>query len=646
MRFIPSKQLVAGALATALVTLPSLAFAAFSESPMLAKLVADKKLPPVQQRLPEKPEVLNMDAKLGFKMGQYGGVLRSALRGNGDYNAILRLVGNQNLVRWSTTGLDSVEPNLAESVTKNDDASEWTFHLRKGAKWSDGTPFTADDILFNMNDLTLNKQFFSALPPMFAIKDQPPVVTKTDEYTVKFKFAGPYLAFLEQLSTPVAQHPTMYQKKYCGQFTEKYNPNGIKDLLAKEKAKDWPTLFRSKCGDIESSVRWNNPDRPTMDPWVIKEGYSGSSTKVVLERNPYFWQVDASGKQLPYIDRLQLQVISEPETIVLAAISGQLDYQLRQISGIANRPVLSENQQKGGYKLINSPSLNANAAGMWLNHSTPNTKLKALIRNHDFREALSIGMDRKEINDIVFLGQGKPWQSGPLPESKWYNEKLGTQYLNYDPKHANELLDKLGLTKRDADGFRTYADGGRVSMNAIVQIAQTQFIDILELIRKQYQKIGVELVIQSSERTLFYDRANQGNYDISMDVFPGGLDITFNPRAIVAVHPQESRMSLPWTRWVLSNGKQGEEPSPSMKKRADLYEKWQTAKTQAEADSYFKQILQEAANEFEVIGTVRPAVDTGIRKANLMNVYEKMPQGWTWPTPGPSKLQTWFFAGK
>ena len=89
--------------------------------------------------------------------------------------------------------------------------------------------------------------------------------------------------------------------------------------------------MRVKCGDIEVPTRWGNPAKPVLDPWVIKEAYGGSATKVVLERNPFFWQVDKEGKQLPYIDRVQFSIISEVETIVLAAINGQLDFQHRHV---------------------------------------------------------------------------------------------------------------------------------------------------------------------------------------------------------------------------------------------------------------------------------------------------------------------------
>lgn len=636
MRVIPSRQLAI--VVAAMAALP-IAASAYTQAPMLDKLVQDKKLEPVDKRLPVAPQVI----KPLEKVGVYGGTLRSALRGNGDYNAILRLVSPQNFVRW-TMDFNGIEPNLAEKYVVSPDASEYTFTLRKGTRWSDGTPLTADDVLFSMNDLVANKQFYSNNLAPFTVKDKLAEVTKIDDYTVKFKFAGPYISFLEQLATPLAQHPLMWQKKFCSQFHPKYNPH-VAELVAKEKAKDWAQLMRNKCGDTEIATRWTNPERPTLDPWMIKEPYGGSATKVVLERNPYFWQVDTKGQQLPYIDRVQLSVISEVETIVLASINGQLDFQLRHISGIQNRPVLAENQAKGGYKIFGSANVNANAAGLWLNQSTKNEKLKKLMHNKDFRVALSLAMDRKEINDIVFLGQGAPWQLGPyVTTSKWFNQKLGTQYTNFDAKHAAELFDKVGLTKRDADGFRTYPEGGRVSINAIAMISNPVHIDVLELIRKQWAKAGIELVIQSSERTLFYDRAANNQYDISVDVFSGGQDASLNPRAYLSIHPQESRMSLEWTKYYLSNGKNGEKPSPSMQKRLDLYDKWQVAKTQAEADKLFKEIMEEAANEFELIGTVRPALETGVRKANLMNVYQKMPAGWTYPTPGPTLLQQWFFA--
>ncbi|MDP5239356.1 ABC transporter substrate-binding protein [Uliginosibacterium sp. 31-16] len=610
---------------------------AYSEAPALAALVREGKLPSLDKRLPGKPEVI----KPVDHIGTYGGTLRSALRGNGDVNGILRLISPQGLVRWNTD-FSGVIPNVAESWTLSPDAREFSFKLRAGMKWSDGAPFTADDILFAVNDLLGNKQFFTAPPSHYVNDGKVVTAEKVDDTTVKLKFTGAYRAFIEQLATPLGQHPVMYPKHYCQQFHPKYNPKADEQAKA-VKLSDWTALMRQKCGDIEVSTRWGNVDKPTLDPWVLVDPYGGNSTRVTMKRNPYFWQVDTAGNQLPYIDNIRFPIISEPETIILSILNGQLDFQVRHVNNIQNRPVLVEGATKGGYKVLGLNDSNATGLAVFMNQTTKNEKLRPFMRQKDFRVALSLAMDRKEINDIVFLGQSEPWQIGPARANKYYNEKLAKQYTTQDLKTANELLDKLGLAKRDSEGYRQYPSGGRVSLGVIVSIASPYQIEALELMRKQWFKAGLELVIQSSERSLYYDRGNNNDYDLSVDSLAGGYDPTQNPRGFLAVHAQESRQSLPWVRWLDSGGKQGEEPPASMKKRRELFDQWKDAKTDAEADALFKQILVIAADELEVLGTVTPAKAVAIKSNRLGNVYEKMPWSWTYPTPGPSLLQQWYF---
>ncbi|MFA9438839.1 ABC transporter substrate-binding protein [Uliginosibacterium sp. sgz301328] len=614
-------------------TLPAAALA-YTQAPMLA---SDAKLPPVDKRLPDKPLVI----KPIQANGVYGGTLRTVVRATGDQNGILRTIGNQGLTHWTQDG-NGVEPYVAESYTVSADASEYTFHLRKGMKWSDGAPFTADDIVFAMNDLILNKEFFGQTLDMYMVGGKAPEVTKVDDFTVKFKFAAPYLTFPEWLAAPYGQHQVLYAKHYCQQFHPKYNKN-VSELFAKNNVKDWPTLMRAKCADTEVPSRWATPERPTLDPWIVKEPYGGTAQRVLMERNPYYWQVDPSGKQLPYIDRVQFAVISDVQAALLQATNGQFDFEGRMFVDVTNRPVLLKNQQKGGYKVFGQVSTNANAAGLWLNQTTKNDKLRPFITNHDFRAALSHAMDREEINKVVYYGLASPWQSGPFKESKWYNEKLGTQYLKHDVDTANKMLDALGLTKRDSDGYREYPNGGRVQLEAIVMIDRTHMIATLELIRRQWKRVGVELTINAAERSLATNRAVNNDYDVSIDVFPGGLDATLAPRAYVANYPLESRQSLEWVKWYLTQGKQGVEPSPSMKKRMALYDQWRSAKTPAEADKLFREVLQIAADEFEVIGTVRPAPVTTIRSLKLQNVNEKAPFSWPLGSPALSLPQQWWF---
>lgn len=609
---------------------------AFSEAPSLAAQVREGKLPAVDKRLPDKPEVIRPFDQIG----SYGGTFHSAVRANGDVNGITRLIGAQGLTRWSPD-FATVIPNVAESWAQSKDAKEFVFRLRHGMKWSDGAPFTADDVLFAINDLVANKQFFPSTPALYVVADKPVLAEKIDDYTVRLRFNGAYHTFIEQLATPMGQHPTLYPRHYCGQFHPKYNP-GVEELVKQANVSDWVALMRLKCGDTEAPTRWSNLDKPTLDPWILETTYGSAAMQVRMKRNPYFWQVDSAGNQLPYIDELQLPIISEPETILLTAMNGQLDFQVRHIQNIQNRPVLAENAAKGHYKVIGLNDVNASAMAIFFNQSTQNSRLRPLFRSHEFRAALSLAMNRREINDIVFLGQSQPWQIGPAHANRFFNEKLATQYTDFELQKANQMLDQLGLTRRDSSGYRLYADGSRISMGAIVSISMPYQIQVLELLRNQWAKAGIELVIRSSERSLFYDRANSNDYDISVDGLAGGYDPTQNPRAFLAIHPQESRQSLPWVRWYASHGKQGEEPPASMKKRLELYDRWKDARTDAEADALFRQILAISADELEVLGTVTPTQAVGVRSNRLGNFFDKMPWGWTYPTPGPGLTQQWY----
>ncbi|HEY2132664.1 MAG TPA: ABC transporter substrate-binding protein [Acetobacteraceae bacterium] len=626
------------ATAFALALCGSAAAAELHEAPSLAALVTKGSLPPVARRVPTAPDVVKPTASVG----RYGGVLRTAFRGDADQNAILRIVGNQGLTRW-TPDYENVVPNVAESWTRSDDASEYTFKLRPGMKWSDGQPFTADDITFFVNDLLPDPQFFSSPPAQYVINGKAMRAEKIDDTTVKLIFAGPYLGFPRVLATPLGQHPVLYEKHYCEQFMPKYNPN-IAALLKQSGQPDWPTLFRQKCGDIEIPSRWSNLDRPTLDPWIISTPYSGNATQVVLQRNPYFWETDTAGNQLPYIDTVNMKVISDVQSIVLAAIGGQLDLQVRHINTIGNKPVLAQHADQGGYVLETLTPTDANAEALFLNQTDKNPKLRQLLTNHDFREALSLGVDRDEINDIVFLGQTKPWQVGPLPADRFYNKELATQYTTRNVDAANKLLDGLGLTKHDGDGFREYQDGSKVFLTADVMVLDPASIDTIQLIKKHWADIGIDVGINTEERSLFYNRGQNNDYDIDVMPVPGGLDPTSDPRGWLSTHTLDSRQSLPWVAWYQSGGHSGERPSDNMVQRLALWDQWKQATTPDQADGLFRQILQLAAASFDVIGTEQGLTTFGIHSKKLMNVPNSMPSSWNYANPGPTLLQQYYFA--
>jgi peptide/nickel transport system substrate-binding protein len=614
--------------------------AAYHEAPELDALVKAGKLPPVDQRVPQEPEVV----KPLESIGTYGGQLHFGLRGSSDYNNILRMVGPQGLVRWNPTYTEII-PNVARSWEVSDDARTFTFHLRKGMKWSDGQPFTADDVMFNVNDLVLNNDF-APTAPRYMSNGKPMAVEKIDDETVKFTFDGPYGDFLAELASPLGQHPVLYAKHYCSQFLPKYNPK-IDELIKQSNASDWQNLFISKCGDIEVSSRWGNPDRPTLDPWVVKEPYVGGAVRVVMERNPYFWEVDPDGNQLPYIDELVAPIAQDVESLVLDAIGGRIDFQIRHLDAPANRPVLAANREKGGYEFVQANQPGGSNMVIDLNLTSKNPDLREIFNKKDFRIALSIGMDRQAIIDTALLGEGAPWQQGPFEDHPYFDKKLSTQYLEYDPKKANELLDGLGLDKRGSNGMRLLPNGHPLHFQIdVIPTLQPEQVDMLQLIKQQWAKIGIDMDVNAIERTFFYQRTSEGNdHDAAVwgaqgSWVPGDL-----PQQIVPIH-HDSRWGIPWVQWYKSGGKEGQEPPASVKERMKLYDEARATVDPQKRIAILHQIAEIAADQFEVMGVSKSMPTYGIKKVDLKNVPEAMPSSWYYPTPAPTMLPTWYWAKK
>ena len=618
-------------------TTPGHAQGAKSEAPALAALVKEGKLPPVAERTGAEPEVVTPLKSVG----KYGGQLRFGLRGSSDYNNILRMVSSQGLVRWDLAYTKTI-PNVAKSVDVSPDAKVFTFNLRKGMKWSDGKPFTADDVLFNMNDIVIAGAL-APLGPRYMAGGQPVKVEKIDDVTVRFTFAEAYGDFLAELASPLGQNPVLYAKHYCSQFLPKYNDK-IEDLVKENKQADWKGLFQAKCGDLEISSRWGNPARPTLDPWVIKEPYVGGATRVVLDRNPYFWQIDTAGNQLPYIDQLVSPIAQDVESLILDAIGGKIDFQLRHLDAPANRPVLAQNRDKGGYEFwtANAPGGSNMVINFNLTHKNP--EMRELFNKKDFRVALSLGMDRKEIIETALLGQGEPWHQGPWPDHPNFHMRISTQYLEFDPAKANQLLDSIGLTQRGSDGMRMWKGKPLKFKVDVIPTLQPEQVDMLQVIKRQWAKIGIDMEVNALERTFFYQRTSESNdHDAAVWGGQGSWVPGDIPQQIVPVH-HDSRWGIPWVQWYKSGGKQGEEPPASVKERMKLYDEARGTADPAKRKALIDKVADIAADEFEVMGVATSAPTFGIRKKNLRNAPDAMVSSWYWPTPGPSQLQQYYWA--
>jgi peptide/nickel transport system substrate-binding protein len=633
----------------AVITDPAKFPKSFKEAPPLAALVKEGKLPPVKERIGEDPLVV----KPLREIGKYGGTWRRGFTGPADFWNGYRCCGHDKILFWDYTG-NNVEPNLAKRWEITDGGRTITISLRRGMKWSDGHPFTADDFLFWYEDIYLNDELMPTKSPVMAINGKPGVMEKVDDYTVRFKFPDPYYVFLDVLagSTPLGGHS--YQgrnllggfapKHYLQQFHPKYAGKEAVDKIVKAEGYDnWVSLIKFKND-------WAfNPDVPTVAAWKTTSPIN--SPVWVLERNPYFYMVDIEGNQLPYMDKVVLTLAENLEVLNLRAIAGEYDFQARHID-IAKLPVFLENQEKGGYKVYLDPADSGCDACLFVNQTyDADPEIAKWLQNRDFRIALSLGIDRDQLNEAFWLGVGVPG-SQVLVESSPYSPgpEYRTLHSTYDPTKANQMLDKLGLEKKDAEGYRLRTDGkGRLRIELMTVGGQfVQFTQIAEMIREQWRKIGIQADVNEVERSLAINR-NAGNQSQIHLWQNDGTEHFFTfPYHLFPTNASGlggSNISPLWAQWFQSDGKQGKEPSPPMKK---LMEAWKKAfgVPQEERIKLGKEIWKIAVEEQWAIGTVGlspAALGVRIVNVNMGNVPERQYNSPDGMTPATSRPETFFF---
>ena len=502
-------------------------------------------------------------------------------------------------------------PNVAESVKASDDGKEYTFTLRKGLKWSDGSPFTADDVLFWYEDVLMNKEITPAPPkPAF-------VVTKVDDPTFKWAFEAPNGLFLKDVARTSIERAGNHPKKFLSQFHKKYNTTNLDELVKQNQQNTWADLFNFK------REVFNNPDLPTMWPWKMQQGFGTGATSVSAERNPYYFKVDPDGNQLPYIDKYTQTLATDPEVLVLKALNGELDWQEQWINAPKNKSVFFDNQQKGKFHLFELTPTTVNSMNIIFNMNCKDPVIREIARNKDFRIGLSYAYDRQEIIDVVFLQQGEAAQTAPRPESKYYHDKLAKQYLEYDVKKANEYLDKA-YPKKDSAGFRLGPDGNRISIVFDIDSGRTTYIDSLELIKKQWAKVGVEISVKQMDRALWEQRVRMTDfeYHASCHIFGGGSGdaVILDPRYWFPQNTGNSFWAKAWA-WYYNNPQSplAEEPPDQVKQQMKLYDQIRATSDDKKQQDLLKQILDIQADLFPTIGTAFDGNFYGISVDKLKN---------------------------
>ena len=611
--------------------------AKYKEAPALTAMVTAGTLPAVDARLPETSLVV----KPTDSVGKYGGTWRTALKGGLDDAWLTRIVGYDFLVRWDPAWTTVIN-NVCDSYTASADATEYTFKLRKGMKWSDGKPFTANDIVFYFMDVLNNTDLTAAVGGSWAAGGKYGTATATDDTTCVIKFAAPNGLFIVRNATPDGQGPVQFQAEYCKGFHKNYADAAALDkLVADNKMDNWIQLFQTKCSNVPGTpiaARFQNVDLPVISAQVLVTP-SGTTSPCKTTRNPFYWKVDPDGNQLPYLDGIFLDYATDIQALSLKAAAGEIDMMDRHINTNANKPVFVDNMQKGNYTLFEEIPSSQNNMAISFNLTTTDMQKRAIFQDINFRIGVSYAINRQELIDVVWVGQGQPFQCCPRPTSPYYNETLAKQYTEFDVAKANEALDKV-LPKKGANGMRLMPDGTQLSIAWEISNTRPDAVSAAPIIQKYLAAVGVDMQPKVEDRALMYTHKDANEFEAMEWNGPGGLEVILEPRDYFPFSTKSQFAEL-WQYWY-NKDPRGEEPPEAPKKQMDLYDQLKASGNSKQQDDLMKQILQIAQEQFYIIGIALPTNGYGIVKNSFHNVPKVMPASWLYPNPGPSNPEQYW----
>lgn len=591
--------------------------ATYQEAPILDADVKAGKLPPVAERLPQVP-LVEPDVN-GRGPGQYGGDL-DMLVGRAKDSRLLSVYGYARLVVWNTDF--KLEPDILQSVSI-DDGRKFTLKLRAGHKWSDGHPFTSEDFRYWWEDVANNAEVSPSGPPIqLLVEGELPKVTFPDETTVVYEWSKPNPFFLPALAgaTPLYIYRPAH---YMEQFHVKYADPAKLQALIDDAGKDgWAPLHNSK----DNLYNMDNPALPTLEPWQIAT--EPPTERMIAKRNPYFHRVDPQGNQLPYIDNFVMSVVS-PSLIPTKTGAGETDLQSRGIS-FGDYTFLKEASKQGKFKVLLWDTVRGSELALYPNLNAADPDWRNLMRDVRFRRALSLAIDREEINQVIYYGLGATGNQSALESSPLYKEELRQAYANFDVDQANALLDEIGLTQRDNKGIRLIAPGKPLEIVVETAGETLEESDVLELIKDSWKQVGISLFSKPSERTVLRNRIFAGDTVMAMWFGTENAQLTadMSPEEYVPVRQQSYQWPM-WGQFYETKGADGQKPDmPEAERLMQLYVDWQEATDEAGRAAVWEEILQINADQVYTIGLVAGIPQPVVVNTKLHNVPEQAIYNW------------------
>ncbi len=589
------------------------------ESTLLKEQVSSGELPPIAKRIPAEPLVVDLVAK-GRKPGVQGGTLRTMVSRSKDIRQMV-VFGYARLAIYNEQY--ELTPDILSAIDVEADRI-FTLHLRDGHRWSDGHPFTSSDFEYWWNDVANDPDLSPSGPPQFMLVDgEPPTVTFPDEVTVVYEWSKPnpyFLPLLAQARPPFIFRPRHYLEQYHKAYAD---AGSLEKAVASRKVRSWNSLHNQ----LDNMYKFNNPDLPTLQPWMTSA--DSSKNRPIFVRNPYYHRVDTNGVQLPYIDKVEMNVVGGG-LIAAKSNAGEVDLQARGLD-FSNMPILKKGEKDGGnYRVLLWSNGSASQIAIYPNLNYSDPQWRSVLRDVRFRRALSLGIDRKTINRALYFGLGVEGGMSFLAASPLHNKEKQMAWSQFDIEHANRLLDEMGLTAKQGNGIRKLPDGSPLRLIIETAGERKEVENAMQIIADTWRELGIEMVMRPLDRDNLRMQVYSGSSMASVWFgWDNGIPTANTSPDYLAPMQQEFFAWPKWGQFHQTGGKAGE--APDLEEAIQLMEyakQWVAADNEAERKSIWEGMLAIHADQLYGIGVVAETPQPIVVSKRLRNVPEKAMWAW------------------
>jgi len=583
------------------------------DSPFFAEQVANGTLPHISLRVPTVPRIVQVSGP-GREPGRHGGNIRMLMGDQRDIR-MMTLYGYTRLIVYDENL--EIAPDVLESFEVQE-GRIFTLRLRPGHRWSDGSPFTTEDFRYWWKDVANNKRLSPGGPPQALLADgEPPEFEVLSPTEVRYSWTKPNPVFLPALAGAQPTYICM-PSGYLKQFHINYaDPVTLHSRVKVARVRDWGSLHER----VSRMYRPENPDLPTLDPW--RNTTPLPAEQFVFERNAYFHRIDQNGLQLPYVDKVTLTVGTN-SLVPAKTAAGDADLQARYLR-FDNYTFLKEASKRMDFEIKLWKRAEGAYFALMPNMNAIDPVWRDLNRDVRYRRALSVAINRKDINKVIFFGLATESGNTALPESPLYDARLANLWTQHDTELADRLLDDIGLTKRDPDGVRLLSDGRRLEFTIETAGENTEETDILDLIKQDLFTVGIKIYPRSTQRDVFRRRIVAGQ--TIMSAWAGMDNALVSPEMEPDALAPTSSAQFNWPRWgqfIESGGREGEKPEvPEVKELVQLYQDWRSSVTREQRKEIWQRMLTINAEQLFTIGIVNGTLQPIVVSRNLRNVPEK-----------------------